>query len=92
MTFLKLFFANISGKFWFVLGGIAAALALIYKGVRLGEGRAQAQQKEREYEAQKLRADVAEEVSAMSDADVTGELRKYAAKRDKLPGRSSDTD
>lgn len=92
MTFLKIIFSRISGTFWVVLGGIAGALALIYKGVKLGEGRAQAQQKERDYEAQKLRADVAEEVSAMSDADVHNELREYASKRDKLSGRASDTD
>ena len=74
------------------MGGIAAALALIYKGVRMGERRTQAQQKEREYEAQKLRADVAEEVSAMSDADVHSELREYAAKRERMSGTSADSD
>ena len=93
MTILRLIFGKMSNTLWLILGGIAAAMALIYKGFNKGKESEQAEQKERAYNAQKLRADVAEEVSAMSDADVHSELREYAAKRDKqLSGRAPDPD
>ena len=76
MTFFSLISSKISRSLIFVLSGIAAVSGLFYKVYRKGEKSQEQEQKEREYEAQKLRADVAEEVSAMSDRAVTDELRQ----------------
>lgn len=83
MTIFTALFSKVSRTFWLVLGGVAGVLALLSKAYRRGEQSKELEQKEQDYEAQKLRADVAEEVSAMSDADVLDELREHIAKRDK---------
>ena len=82
MTIFTVLFSKVSRTFWLVLGGVATVLALLAKAYRRGEQNKELEQKERDYEAHKLRADVAEEVSAMSDADVLDKLREHVSKRD----------
>lgn len=83
MNMLRLFFSKSTRTILVILGGVVGVFALIFKGYRMGERNTEAEQKERNYEAQKLRADVAEEVNAMSDAAVHDELRQHIENRDK---------
>ena len=80
---LKAFLLRRFGPLLIALGTVAGGLAAFWRGYVRGVERREAEQREREHDQLKTRAEVAEDINAMSDDAVTDELREYIENRDK---------